>query len=63
MEPDAATRAKIAALHEEMDAIHFANSLYWGRGEEVTPEERAEYHRRQDRLEEIRKELAQLRSG
>ena len=60
MEP--ATRVKIALLTAEMEAIHFANRLYWERGEAATLEERAEYQRRQDRLEEIRAELAKLRS-
>ena len=61
MEIDA-KKARIAALNEEMDGIHFVNSLYWQRGKAVTSEARAEYQRRQDRLEEIRAELAQLRS-
>jgi hypothetical protein len=58
-----ATRVKIAALTSEMDAIHSANSLYWGQGEAATHKARAEYRRRLDRLEEIRKELTQLRSA
>jgi hypothetical protein len=62
MEPDEKKATRIAALNEEMDGIHFVNSLYWERGEAVTSEARAEYQRRQDRLEEIRVELAQLRS-
>jgi hypothetical protein len=44
-----------------MDTIHFANSLYWRRGEAVTQEERVEHYRRQEQLDEIRAELAQLR--
>jgi hypothetical protein len=63
MEPDADKRARIAALNEEMDAIYFADRRYWERGQAVTSKERAEYQGRQDRLEEIRKELAQLRSA
>ncbi len=62
MEPDTQKTAWIAALQEEMDGIHFVNSLYWERGEAATSEARAGYQRRQDRLEEIRAELAQLRS-
>jgi hypothetical protein len=50
-------------LTSEIDAIHSANSLYWGQGESATHEARAEYCHRLDRLEEIRKELAQLRSA
>jgi hypothetical protein len=45
-----------------MDAIHSANGLYWGT-REATLEAKADYQRRQDRLEEIRRELAQLQSG
>jgi hypothetical protein len=62
MEIDAQKKARIAALNEEMDGIYFLNSLYWRRGESQTTPERAEYRRRLDRLEEIRKELARLRS-
>jgi hypothetical protein len=57
-----ATRVKIAALNSEIDAIYYANSLYWGQGEVATHKARVEHRRRLDRLEEIRKELAQLRS-
>lgn len=60
MESDSVVKAKIAALHEEMHAIHVANSLHWKQGEAVTVEARAEYHRRLNRLEEIRSELIQL---
>jgi hypothetical protein len=63
MEIDAKKKARIAALSEEMDGMHFVNSLYWQRGEAVTSEERAEYQRRLDRLDEIRREIAQLRSA
>jgi len=45
-----------------MDSIHVVNSLYWQRGE-ATSEERAEYQRRLDRLDEIRGELAYLQSA
>jgi hypothetical protein len=61
MESDAKT-ARIAALNAEIDAIHSANTLYWRVGEAATLEARAEYRSRLDRLEEIRSELAQLRS-
>ena len=63
MEIDAKKKARIAALNEEMDGIHFVNSLYWRLGKANTSEERSEYQRRLDRLEEIRKELRQLRSS
>ncbi len=60
MELDAITKAMVAALQAEMDGIYFVNSLYWNRGESATVEERAAYQRRQDRLEAICAELAQL---
>jgi hypothetical protein len=43
-----------------MDAIHTANELYWRRGEAATSEERTQYRKRLERLEQIRLELAQL---
>jgi hypothetical protein len=63
MQPDAKRKARIAALNEEMDAIHAANGAYWRAGKQHTRTEKAEYHFRQDRLDKIRSELAQLRSG
>ena len=62
MESDAKT-ARIAALNAEIDAIHSANTLYWRQGEAATYEARAAYRHRSDRLEEIRNELAKLRSA
>jgi hypothetical protein len=50
---------KIAALHEEMDAIHFANRLYWDQKSHGRDAD-AEYQKRQSRLEEIRKELSEF---
>jgi hypothetical protein len=50
-----------AALQAEMDAIHHANRVYWGQDATArTTTEIAEYQRRLERLEEIRKELAEL---
>jgi len=57
---DARTSAKIAFLNQEMDEIHYAHTLYWkqeGHSNAAT----AQYQWRQDRLEEIRKELDRLR--
>jgi hypothetical protein len=39
---------------EEIDSLHFANILYWREGNEHSREARAEYQRRNDRLQEIR---------
>jgi hypothetical protein len=61
MDPEAARRkcARIVVLHEEIDSIHFANKLYWAK-EEHSHGAIAEYERRQDRLEEVRRELFEL---
>jgi hypothetical protein len=54
--------ARIQALKDEIDAIFQADTLYWKAGEINDANARAEYQRRQDRLEEIRKELDRLQS-
>jgi hypothetical protein len=59
MEPSAKTAAKIAALNKEMDAIYYANKLYW-QNLNPTLAARSEYNLRNERLEEIRDELAKL---
>jgi hypothetical protein len=61
MQSNISTNTQIAALTVEIDAIHFANGLYWKQENFQTVAAREEYQRRQDRLEEIRIELAQLR--
>jgi len=53
-----------AALIQEMEAIHHANSLYWKQPEqERTTAAKAEYQRRLVRLAEIREELSRLQSA
>jgi hypothetical protein len=61
MEPEATSNGKmrIATLIEEIDSMHFINRLYWER-KAPSREARAEYQRRQDRLEEVRSELSEL---
>jgi len=55
----AATR--IAALNGEIESIYAANQSYW-RSEGIHgPAADAEHDRRQDRLKEILRELAQLK--
>jgi hypothetical protein len=61
VETDAKTRARIASLSKEMDAIHHVNSLYWKQGQSQTLAAKAEYQFRNERLEGIRTEIAQLR--
>jgi hypothetical protein len=50
---------RIAALHQEMDVIHFANRLYWDQKSHSRDAD-TEHQRRQSRLEEIRKELSEF---
>jgi hypothetical protein len=59
MEPEAIRKDTIAVLHEEIDALLFANRLYW-EGRTLSHESDAEYQRRQDRLELIRRKLILL---
>jgi hypothetical protein len=54
--------ARMTTLNEETHAIHRANSLYWKQGQSQTVAAKAQYQFRQDRLEKIRAELAQLQS-
>jgi hypothetical protein len=48
---------KIAALKQEMNIIYSADFQYWRQGTQSNREARAEYQHRQDRLQEIRREL------
>lgn len=51
----------VLTVLEEIDRIRSADVQYWKRGQEQSREARAEYHRRQDRLDEIRgRQLAEL---
>jgi hypothetical protein len=50
---------RIAVLHEEIELIYIADERYW-RQANPSNAAKAEYYRRQDRLEEIRSELAKL---
>jgi hypothetical protein len=59
MDSQATKNARIAALQEEISFIHYANELYWQQTDH-TNAAKVEYFRRQDRLEEIRSELAKL---
>jgi hypothetical protein len=62
MELEARAKVKLALLNEEMAAIHRANCLFWEQGRSQTPTAKAGYAFRNERLEKIRSELAQLRS-
>ena len=56
---DALRQARLAALRDEMEAIHLANKLYWsstGRSHEAD----MEHQLRQERLDKLRKEMDEL---
>jgi hypothetical protein len=54
-------QARIAHLRSEIDSIHVANYQYWTQEEgQQSREARAEYQRRRERLEEIRRELLKM---
>jgi len=53
---DAVRQAKLVALEEETEAIHFANVLYWDR-KLHSHEADMEHQRRQKRLKQVRKEF------
>lgn len=55
------TGARVVALLEEANAIHFANQLYWKR-KDHSPEATAEYKHREERLEKITRALAAAKS-
>ena len=52
--------ANATVLNEEIHLIHYANRLFWEETDVHNREARIGYYRRQDRLEEIRSELAAL---
>ena len=58
---EALRQAKLAALREEMDAIHRANKLYWGHTEH-SREADMEHQQRQERLEQIRNEMEEVKA-
>jgi len=54
-------KAKIVLLKEEIEAIDYANRLFWKTGASQSTAARSEYQFRNERLQKIRAELAQLR--
>ena len=63
MESNVIVSMRLAALTEEIDAIHFANSLFWKHKETRTRGATAAYQSRKERLDQIRGELARLGAG
>jgi len=60
MQTESKWQERIAALHKEMDSIHYANNLYW---QQMVQNDaaKADFYRRQDRLQEVRADLDILR--
>jgi len=56
-------QAKMTVLNREIDSIHHANRLFWEQKRVYGREAKVEYYCRQDRLEEIRSEMAELSDG
>jgi len=61
MDRDNFRQARLAALQEEMNAIHTANRQYWAVAAQNHGAD-MEYQQRQERLEQIRKEMEELTS-
>jgi hypothetical protein len=56
---DALSQAGLAALRDEMDAIHLANNLYWSSAV-LTHQADMGHQLRQERLEQLRQEMDEL---
>jgi hypothetical protein len=61
-DPVPTREVRIADLEREVLAIDQHNKTYWAAGSAADTAARGEYQRRLDRLEDIRRELAQLLS-
>jgi hypothetical protein len=59
MNDDSARQAALAALQEQMDAIHYANKLYWDQLGHSREADMA-YYEREERLGQLRKEIDEL---
>ena len=59
MGSQATRKIRAAVLNEEINSIHLANRVFW-RVQVHSHEAGVEYYRRQDRLEDIRRELCGL---
>jgi len=60
MGPEGTRQARMTVLSQEIDSIHHANRLFWEQGTAHGGKAKVEYYYRQDRLEEIRSEMAEL---
>jgi len=62
MDDDATRQAKLAILRKELEAIHSANKVYWSQ-EERSHGADMDHQMRQERLDQIRKEMNELENG
>ena len=53
-------QARMTVLNQEINSIHQANRLFWEQKKVHGRKAKGEYYCRQDRLEEIRSEMAVL---
>ena len=60
MGPEGTRQARITVLNQEIDSTHHANRLFWEQGNAHGRKAKVKYYCRQDRLEEIRSEMAEL---
>ena len=60
-DPVPTREGRIADLEREVHAIFHRNKAYWAEGSAADAAARAAYQRRLDRLEDVRRELSQLR--
>lgn len=59
MRDQAVLQLTLAALQQELEAIHAANKLYWNR-QRHSREDDMEHQGRQERLEHLREEMNKL---
>ncbi len=60
MGPERTRQTRVAALSVEIHSIHHANRLFWEHKKADGRKAKVDYYRRQDRLEAIRSEFAEL---
>ena len=60
MGPEGTRQARMTVLSQEIDSIDHANRLFWEQGTAHGRKAKVAYYYRQDRLEEIRSEMAEL---
>lgn len=57
------TQHRLQTLYDEIHAMHLLDRQYWQLAEEARSPERVSYQLRQKRLQEIRSEIARLKTN